>query len=89
MGTGAFRQGGIGGYPELAGGGEGMRKNLDAQEDLEEYWAAMKIGDIPAALEIERRYGLDGYPPSIVTVGMKALAEGRNMGKAIDKAMGM
>jgi hypothetical protein len=59
-----------------------------AKEALESYWEAMKEHDIDSALSIEREFGLDGYPPDIVTFALTAVAEGRNMYKALDKRMG-
>jgi hypothetical protein len=65
------------------------RKNLEAQEDLEDYCKALSENDIHECLYIERKYGLDGYPPNIVTVGLSAKANGKNMYKALDDALGL
>jgi hypothetical protein len=65
------------------------RKNLEAQEDLEDYLKALTENNIDEALYIERKYGLDGYPPNIVTVGLSAKANGKNMYKALDAALGV
>lgn len=65
------------------------KKNPNAKEDLKKYGKMMQNGNSQGALLIEQRYGLDGYPPSIVSTALNALAEGKNMGKAIDQALGL
>jgi hypothetical protein len=46
--------------------------------------AAMLSGNHVQALAIERRHGLDGYPPDLVSVGLKAAAEGRDALEAVE-----
>jgi hypothetical protein len=69
----------------------GMRKIEieDAKYDLEDYGKALACGDTGRCLCIEREHGLDGYPPNIVIAGLRAKSEGKNMGKELDKMMGM
>lgn len=58
-------------------------------EDLTRYCKAMtQVGGVDTCLAIERRYGLDGYPPSIVTQILSAGARGEDMVAAEDKAIG-
>lgn len=60
-----------------------------AQADLDRYWQAMsRSGGWTVCLAIEKRYGLDGYTPEIVTAALSAAAEGRDMDEAIDDLLG-
>ena len=52
--------------------------------DLEQYQAAMLRGDYLTCVYIEEQHDLLGYPPEIVTVGLKAVAEGKNPQAAIE-----
>lgn len=65
------------------------KKNIEAKTHLNMYWEATKNNNISLALLIERKYDLDGYPPFIVTTALNALAEGQDMDKAIDNALGL
>lgn len=60
-----------------------------AKSDLDLYWELMGRGESYACLQIEKRYGLDGYPPGVVTAALQAVAEGRDMDKAIDAMLGV
>jgi hypothetical protein len=52
---------------------------------LARYHAAMrKLDGIDECLRIEQDYSLLGYPPEIVSVGLKAIDEGRDAHDAID-----
>lgn len=53
------------------------------QTDLERYSKAMISGDFNTCVAIEQRHDLYGYPPEIVTVGLKAVADGQDMDLAI------
>ena len=57
---------------------------MSARDDRPAYMAAMLSNNTRAALEIERRHGLDGYPPELVSVGLKAAAEGKDALQAVD-----
>ena len=35
-------------------------------------------------LRIEQKYGLDGYPPELVSVGLRAAAEGKDPHEAVE-----
>ena len=61
---------------------------MGAKEDLERYWEAMSHNNTSLCLMIEKKYELDGYPPSIVATALTAKAEGRDMYKEIDKILG-
>jgi len=67
-----------------------MRKWKDTAitKDIETYFNALLQNNTSLCLNIERRYGLDGYPPNIVIAALQAKEEGKNMYKFIDKMMG-
>ena len=44
-------------------------------------------GRIDICARIEQRHDLYGYPPELVTVGLKAVAEGKDAHEAIDAYM--
>lgn len=57
----------------------------DIQADLDRYCKAfIQPEGWRICLDIERRYGLDGYTPQIVTAALVAAANGEDMGNAID-----
>jgi hypothetical protein len=56
--------------------------------ELAEYAKAMRSGDINAALRIENKHNLIGYPPEIVTVGLRAFDEGKDVNDAVDQYIG-
>lgn len=49
----------------------------------EQYAAAMRAGNHGLCFAIERRQGLDGFPPELVCVGLLALEAGRDPYAAI------
>ncbi|MCI2809339.1 hypothetical protein [Eoetvoesiella caeni] len=55
----------------------------NAPTDLEIYSKAMISGNFQACVAIEQRHDLYGYPPEVVSVGLKAIAEGQDMDLAI------
>lgn len=59
----------------------------ETNDDLELYKKAMINGNIFLALEIERKYGLDGYPPSMVTEALWAASLGVDIEDALDRMM--
>ncbi len=62
---------------------------MSAKADLKMYFEGMERNDVDLCLSIERRHGLDGYPPNIVTFALQAIVDGKNMYKAIDEMMGL
>ncbi len=62
---------------------------MGTKKDLDRYWDGMKSGDWETCLNIERKYGLDGYPPDVVTTALQAKADGKDMEKAIDEMLGV
>lgn len=55
-----------------------------APSDAERYTRAMIDSDLAALVRIEQMHGLYGYPPEIVSVGLHAVAEGKDAHAAID-----
>ena len=49
-----------------------------------QYAEAMKAGNTDRCIELEQEHGLFGYPPELVTVGLKAIGEGRDVNEAIE-----
>lgn len=49
----------------------------------EQYAAAMRAGNHGVCYSIERRQGLDGWPPELVSVGLLALERGEDPYRAI------
>lgn len=49
----------------------------------EQYAAAMRAGNHDLCIAIERRQGLDGFPPELVSVGLLALEAGKDPYAAI------
>lgn len=59
------------------------------EEDHKSYYKRMENGDSTGALAIEKRYGLDGYPPEIVSLWFVAEIEEAGSGfSAIDARLG-
>ena len=54
---------------------------------IERYTKAMIAGNDVACLSIEREYGLDGYPPELVSVGLNAIDQGLDALTAIEDYM--
>ena len=57
--------------------------------DIKTYFNAMSQNNVTLCLSIERKYGLEGYPPNIVTPALQAKAEGLDMAKFLDDMMGI
>ena len=55
-----------------------------AEEDLKAYNELIASSDCDRAFRIEQRYGLDGYPPSIVSGALSAIVRGEDMYEWID-----
>lgn len=54
-------------------------------ELLDRYTKAMIRGDLTTCISIEHRHDLYGYPPEIVSVGLRAIDEGKDPDIAIGK----
>jgi hypothetical protein len=52
--------------------------------ELERYTKAMVAGKTSLCISIEERHGLYGYPPDVVSVGLKAFDEGDDVDAAVD-----
>ena len=52
--------------------------------DAQAYAAAMLRGDCDACSRIEQRHDMYGYPPEIVSLGLNAIAEGKDGHAAIE-----
>lgn len=52
--------------------------------DAQRYVRAMIDGNYAVMSRIEQEHGLYGYPPEIVSVGLHAAAEGRDVAAAVD-----
>lgn len=52
--------------------------------DAETYFRAMRSGSHDTCTRIEERHGLYGYPPELVSVGLQAVADGKDAHEAID-----
>jgi len=65
-------------------------KNEAAERDLETYCKSMaQPNGWETCLRIERRYGLDGYPPEVVTTYLAAEVAEEGTGEAaVDKMLG-
>lgn len=55
---------------------------------LASYMNALIAGQTVRCCNIEQKYGLFGYPPEIVSVGLKAVDEGLDPHEAIAAYMG-
>lgn len=51
----------------------------------DQYFQYMISGNGEAAYHMERQYGLDGYPPEIVSVALTAMDKGEDVNDAIDR----
>lgn len=49
----------------------------------DQYFQYMITCNSDAAYHMERQYGLDGYPPELVSVGLKGIDEGEDAHDAI------
>lgn len=52
--------------------------------DAQRYVRAMIDGDLTTLVLIERKHDLFGYPPEIVTIGLRAIADGKDAHEVID-----
>lgn len=57
-----------------------------AKSDLRQYGRAMLIGSAAAAIAIEKRWGLYGYTPEIVSTVLSCVATGLPIEAAIEEA---
>ena len=64
-----------------------MGINHEATSHRDMYRKLLIDGASHACLLIERQYGLDGYPPEIVMVGLNAAARGEDQHAAVDAYM--
>jgi len=55
--------------------------------DSEIYFKAMLTGSHETCSRIEQKHDLYGYPPELVSVGLNAVAEGKDAHEAIDAYM--
>jgi hypothetical protein len=55
--------------------------------ELQRYAKALAGGDIDLCCSIERLHDLDGYPPTIVAIGLKAYDDGKDVGAVIDSVL--
>ena len=59
--------------------------SVQAVQDLALYGRAMtRLDGHETCYRIEQKYGLDGYPPELVSVGLRAAAEGRDPHEAVE-----
>jgi hypothetical protein len=56
-----------------------------ARADLVAYAKSLVTGNTEAAIRIEKRWDLFGYPPQIVSIGLHAAAEGKDHMQAVDE----
>jgi hypothetical protein len=59
-----------------------------AKADLDRYLKAFTQNAISICVAVEKRWGLYGYPPSVVTQILAAVANGEDHGAAEDHAIG-
>jgi hypothetical protein len=52
--------------------------------DAQRYVHAMINSDHDTLVRIEQKHGLFGYPPEVVTIGLRAIADGKDGHAAID-----
>ena len=51
----------------------------------DQYFQYMITGNSDAAYHMERQYGLDGYPPEIVSAAFNAMDKGEDVDAAIEQ----
>lgn len=66
---------------------ETHRERDEARADLVAYAKALVTGNTDAAVRIEKRWHLYGYSPQIVSIGLRAAADGRDCMTAVDEFM--
>lgn len=59
-----------------------------AESDRKLYARSMIRGDVSSSIEIEKRWGLFGYTPEIVSTVLACVATGLPLDAAIDEATG-
>lgn len=57
----------------------------DAKQDYADYAKAIRQGNFDACVAIEQRHGLYGYPPDLVSIGLSAIANGKDAHEAIEQ----
>lgn len=55
-----------------------------AKQVLDRYLQATRTGNDRECLKIEQDFGMDGYSPEVVLVGLNALCEGKDHFEAIE-----
>lgn len=63
--------------------GKGLPKK--ALSDLKKYNRMMVNGDASGCLAIEEEWGLDGFPPSIVTKVLREISEGEPIARVMER----
>lgn len=66
---------------------EAVLRKVPAQlaiADVGAYAQALRRDDLNACTAIEKRYDLFGWPPAVVSVGLHAAAQGRDINAAIE-----
>ena len=53
--------------------------------DLQRYTDAMAANHLDECIRIEQQFGLYGYTPEIVSVGLAAAEKGERVGEAVDR----
>jgi hypothetical protein len=57
---------------------------IQARRDRDDYYLAMIKGDSATCIVIEEKYGLHGYQPELVSVGLNAAAVGKDPEEVIE-----
>ena len=57
---------------------------MTTKTDTERYAAAMISGHVDTCIAIEKRNDLYGYPPQLVSIGLRAIEEGSDPHEAIE-----
>jgi len=57
---------------------------MTTKTDTDLYMEAMISGHADTCIAIEKRNGLYGHPPQLVSIGLRAIEEGRDPHEAID-----
>lgn len=63
----------------------GKRLSKKALSDLKKYNKMMLSGNSAGCLEIEEEWGLDGFPPSIVTKALREISEGEPIARVMER----
>lgn len=62
-------------------------KRDEARDDLAAYHRALIRGNTELAVRIEKKHDLFGLPPQMVSLGLEAVANGRDPWQAIEQPM--